>query len=167
LGQDAVEEYHMAMQKLDDNNGFQTIKFGQNARDLLQENKISFSADNESGVPLDSTYFSEDKALSIFNIGDIRVKALRLSSYKDSLYQIVVVIESEDKQKLLQALEAGYGDGYQRNQFIDNYTWMAKKVTLTYNMEKQPVYLMYEYKPIVYKKDDAEREVNRRRAGKL
>jgi hypothetical protein len=29
------------------------------------------------------------------------------------------------------------------------------------------VYLMYEYKPIVYKKDDAEREVNRRRAGKL
>jgi len=113
-----------AKSALDDKNGFRTYHFGD---DISKYS--SFVKREQDG---DTKYYTQPN--ENLKIGDATLKSISYGFYKGKLYNIFIQTSGVlDSRKVLDALTAQYGAGYQSNKYIERYYWFGNVVILSYD----------------------------------
>ncbi|WP_151087351.1 hypothetical protein [Hymenobacter baengnokdamensis] len=109
---------------LDEKNGFRTLHFGDDISQMPTAKLVEARGDSKY-------YERTDENLKI---GEADLKSINYGFYKDKLYFIIIKTESLSNSRALKAaLEAQYGRGYRSNQYIEEYFWLGKVMTMSYS----------------------------------
>lgn len=135
LAQDTAE--------LDRRNGFKDIKLGTHIDSIKgTEFKKDMKEKNEFPVKL-----YEVENLAYKSIGEVKVKKLELKTYKDLIYEIVVITEKDTR--LMKGMVKSFGEP----KYIlttDSYNWLTENLSLTFNdHSRNEIRLRYRCYPIL------------------
>lgn len=135
LAQDVAE--------LDRRNGFKDIKLGSHIDSLKgTEFKKDIKEKNEFPAKL-----YEVTGASYKSIGEVKVKKIEIKTYKDLLYEIVVITEKDTR--LMKGMVKSFGEP----KYIlttDSYNWITDNLSLTFNdHSKNEIRLKYRCYPVL------------------
>src|SRR5690606_41662555 len=133
----AVAGYGQGIDELEKRHGFKDIRLGMHA-DSVKGGKMKkeFREQNEFPAKLyEVDHPSYDK------IGEVKVKRIEMKSYKDSVYEISVIVDKDPR--LMKALESVYGkaDYDMKN---ETYFWRTENMILKFrSASKNHLELLY------------------------
>lgn len=122
-------------------NGFKTIKLGSPIDSVKGAvMKKEFMEKDEFPAKMYETDNAEYKT-----IGEVGVKELKLMTYKDLIYKIIVVTDKD--ARVMKALEKAYG----KSTYVvrtTSYNWKAETLSLTFMAHKHSIELTYRCYPV-------------------
>lgn len=129
--------------ELDRRNGFKDIKLGTHIDSIKgSEFKKEVKEKNEFPAKL---YEVENPGYK--NIGEVKVKKVELKTYKDLIYEIVVITEKDTR--LMKGMVKSFGEP----KYIlttDSYNWLTENLSLTFNdHSRNEIRLRYRSYPIL------------------
>lgn len=146
-----------SLKALDEKNGFRTHHFGD---DVSQFSDLTI-AEDDGDVKY---YTSTDENLKI---GGATIQRIAYGFYKGKFYELSIKTEDyTNSRALFEALKAQYGMPYRANQYIEDYNWFGKLVSLGYDensINGSAKVIMYS-KPIS-KQEDADKKAVAKKAG--
>lgn len=108
---------------LDEKNGFRELKFGMSIDSISNLKLID-------GNGISKYYEKTDDKLTI---GDYTVESITYGFYKGKLsFIMITTVGYTNSRGILNLLVTQYGKGYQPNQYIEEYWWFGKTVSLNY-----------------------------------
>lgn len=124
-------------------NGFKDLKLGSPIDSVKgAEFKKDIKEKNEFPAKL---YTVENPAFQ--NIGEVKVRSVEVKTYKDMVYEIIVITNKDTR--LMKGLIKSFGEPT----YIiptDTYNWAAKTLSLTFkDHSKKEVRLTYRYYPLL------------------
>jgi hypothetical protein len=151
-----LKSFGQNLKALDEKNGFRDYKFGDSISKFTNLKLYEMSKDSLTGY-----YTKLDDKLKI---GDFDV-TISYSFYKKVLSLIIIrTIDYNSSRGLLSLFKQQYGDGYKENQYIEDYSWWGKEVTLSYNensaTHKSTIYMWSNSIQNFQKKDKEEKVKN-------
>lgn len=124
-------------------NGFKDLKLG-TAIDSVKGAKFKKDVKEKNEFPA-KLYAVENPAYE--NIGEVKVKSVEVKTYKDMVYEIIVITNKDTR--LMKGLIKSFGEPT----YIiptDTYNWAAKSLSLTFkDHSKKEVRLTYRYYPLL------------------
>jgi len=146
-----------SLKALDEKNGFRTHHFGD---DISQFTDLTIAEDDGDA----KYYTSTDENLKI---GGATIQRIAYGFYKGKFYEVSIKTEDyTNSRALFEALKAQYGRPYQSNQYIEDYSWWGKVVSLNYDensVTSSAKVLMYS-KPIS-KQEELDKKAVAKKAG--
>lgn len=135
LSQDAAE--------LERRNGFKTIKLGSSIDSIKgAEFKKEVKEKNEFPAKLYEVEHADYKS-----IGEVKVKKIELKTYKDLIYEIIVITEKDTR--LMKGMVKSFGEP----KYIlttDTYNWLGETLSLTFKSHaKHEIKLTYRCYPVL------------------
>jgi hypothetical protein len=129
--------------ELDRRNGFKDLKLGMPIDSVHGANfKKETKEKNEFPVKLYSVDNPEYK-----NIGEVKVKKVEVKTYKDIVYEIVVIANKDTR--LMKGMQKSFG----KPTYIiptDTYNWKTDNLSLTFqDHSKNELRLAYRYYPVL------------------
>ncbi len=129
--------------ELDRRNGFKDLKLGSLIDSVrTAEFKKDVKEKNEFPVKLYEVENPEYK-----NIGEVKVKKVEVKTYKDLVYEIIVITNKDTR--LMKGMEKSFG---KPNYILttDTYNWKTDKLSLTFkDHSKNELRLTYRYYPVL------------------
>src|SRR5204863_4621400 len=124
-------------------NGFKDLKLGMSIDSVHGANfKKDVKEKNEFPVKLYSVDNPEYK-----NIGEVKVKKVEIKTYKDIVYEIVVIANKDTR--LMKGMQKSFG----KPTYIvptDTYNWKTDNLSLTFQAHsKNELRLSYRYYPVL------------------
>lgn len=131
--------------ELDRRNGFKDLKLGSRLDSVKgAEFKKDFKEKNEFPAKLYGVENDEYKS-----IGEVKVKKVEVKTYKDRVYEIVVITHKDTR--LMKGMEKSFGKPI----YIlptDTYNWKTEKMSLTFkDHSKNELRLTYRCYPVIRK----------------
>jgi hypothetical protein len=115
------------LKALDDKYGFREAKFETPLSSFNNLKKV-----NEEPTGLIS-YNSTNENL---NLGNYILDEIRYVFYKEQLAAVAIVTKGESNSRgVLKILQVAYGNGYQGNEYIEEYYWYGQKVIMSYDQD--------------------------------
>jgi len=137
------------LKALDNKFGFREMQFGDTVSKFDDLVPVEYSNDSSS--------IFYRKTGDKLTIGSSEVE-ISYGFYKGHLYSIYIKTKGyENSRALLKTLEEMYGKGYQRNEYIKEYSWYGKKVSLSYDensINHNATILMYSKESLNQQKKD-------------
>lgn len=129
--------------ELDRRNGFKDLKLGSPIDSVkTAEFKKDIKEKNEFPVKL---YEVENPEYN--NIGEVKVKKVEVKTYKDKVYEIIVITNKDTR--LMKGMEKSFG----KPTYIlttDTYNWKTQRLSLTFkDHSKNELRLTYRYYPVL------------------
>lgn len=129
--------------ELDRRNGFKDLKLGSPIDSVrTAEFKKDIKEKNEFPVKLYEVENPEYK-----NIGEVKVKKVEVKTYKDRVYEIIVITNKDTR--LMKGMEKSFG----KPTYIlttDTYNWKTQRLSLTFkDHSKNELRLTYRYYPVL------------------
>jgi len=108
---------------LDEKNGFRELKFGMSIDSVSNLKLID-------GNGISKYYEKTDDKLTI---GDYAIESITYGFYKGKLsFIMITTVGYANSKGVLNLFTTQYGKGYQSNQYIEEYWWFGKTVSLNY-----------------------------------
>ncbi|MDO3641960.1 hypothetical protein [Mucilaginibacter sp. L3T2-6] len=115
---------------LDEKNGFKDILLGSEITSI----KHKMENTRADGKPdRDSCYTYSVEDTSMFHIGDIKLKAIGLSVFRNKVVSIILIFDKSQNLDMFTTLTKAYGVPIQENKYIRVYQWIGNKVDLQLN----------------------------------
>jgi len=133
--------YSQNLKKLDEKNGFRDMKLGMSIDSIKNLKKIEDSDNLKFYQRLDENLI----------IGDYQVESIVYGFYKGYLSFILIKTKGYTNSRGIKDVIVNlYGNGYQSNQYIEDYWWFANNVQLNYdeNSITNDATIMFKSKPI-------------------
>jgi hypothetical protein len=129
--------------ELDRRNGFKDIKLGSHIDSIKG---TEFKKDIKEKGEFPARLFEVENP-NYKNIGEVKVKKLEVKTYKDLVYEIVVITEKDTR--LMKGMVKSFGEP----KYIlttDSYNWITENLSLTFNdHSKNEIRLKYRCYPLL------------------
>jgi hypothetical protein len=129
--------------ELERRNGFKSIKLGQHI-DSVAGTSFKKDGKEKNEYPV-KVYEVNDPELE--RIGEVKVRAVEIKTYKDILYEIRVTTDKD--VRLMKGMTKAFGEP----KYIlvtDSYNWLAPNLSLTFkDVSKNEILLTYRYYPVL------------------
>ena len=135
------------------------IAFAQNADELDRRNgfktiRLASPIDSVKGATMKKEFMERDEFPAKLyetenpeyqSIGEVSVKEVKLMTYKNMIYKIVVTTDKDPR--VMQALEKSFG----KSVYVvrtSTYNWKAEKLSLTFTAHRNSIELIYRSYPV-------------------
>lgn len=142
---------------LDEKNGFRDMKFGSDISTFQNMKEVERSSDE-----LSIYYIKTDDKLKI---GTGEVQKITYGFYKGKLYVVLIKINGlTNSRDVLLVMQELYGNGYKSNEYIEEYFWLGKKVTASYeeNSVTSDATIIFSNEEITAQKEKDKKEANKK-----
>lgn len=130
------------LSELERRNGFKSIKLGAPVDSVKGTVfKKDFLEKDQFDAKLYETQYADYRS-----IGEVAVKKVKLMSYKNLVYKIVVTTEKDPR--VMQALEKAYGKATYVVR-TSSYNWKSEQVSLTFVALSNAIELTYRSYPVI------------------
>lgn len=140
------------LKKLDEKNGFREVKFNTGIKSIPN---LQFIGNGEPNIKF------YKKTNEILMIGDYKLKSITYVFYKEILCGIIIETEGYSNSRgILDLIKSLYGDGYQSNEYIEQYYWFGDIVTLSYeeNLITNDAAIIFKSKKIIEQQNEDKKE---------
>lgn len=118
------------IKKLDEKNGFKTIKFGMNVDSLKKKTPMLLVESH----PKTKTYYYSVSSLEFKKVGNAFIDKVYICSYNNKVYAIMLETKGfGNSRAILDVFESAYGAGYKDNKYIESYLWSSPNILLSYD----------------------------------
>ena len=129
--------------ELDRRNGFKDLKLGSHIDSVKGSTfKKEFKEKNEFPAKI-----YEVEREDYMSIGEVKVKQVEVKTYKDFIYEIIVITNKDTR--LMKGMEKSFG----KPVYIlvtDTYNWKTDKISLTFkDHSKNELRLSYRFYPVI------------------
>jgi hypothetical protein len=128
-----------------------------NRRNGFKSIKLGYPIDSVKGAVLKKDFLEKDEFPAklyetsdreYMTIGEVIVKDIKVMTYMNQIYKIVVTTEKD--ARLMKALDKTYGNSIYVVRSA-KYTWKADDLNLTFKAEKNRIELIYRSYPVLQK----------------